>query len=135
MAENNVAAQESFYRRGLVLGFTMAEVVILIVFALLLTLAAIVVYKDGIIAEWIHKAGETQKAVEELQNKDVDDQARIAALEEELRTVFRSPDQKNRFDDLFRELRLAKQEAAKIDQLRERATANLVTLSFIWNRM
>ena len=43
----NVGTQEKFYRRGLVLGLTIAEIMILIIFVLLLALASIFSGRDA----------------------------------------------------------------------------------------
>lgn len=48
----NVQQHDRFYRRGLVLGITMAEVMVLILFALLLALAAALAKKDVLIREY-----------------------------------------------------------------------------------
>ncbi len=42
----DISAQDRSYRRGLVLGFTLAEIMVLIIFALLLALSWQLVAKD-----------------------------------------------------------------------------------------
>lgn len=48
----NIENQDRFYRRGLVLGLTMAEIMVLTLFALLLALAAAMAKKDAIIKDY-----------------------------------------------------------------------------------
>jgi|SRR5579864_5572961 len=95
------ATEERSYRRGLVLGLTMAEIMILILFALLLI--------------WMIGLQERERLLEKAnvavkQAKDA--VARTEQLKEELARFTESPDRANAFDDQFRELVIAKQQIA-----------------------
>jgi hypothetical protein len=86
------------YRRGLVLGFTLAETVLLLIFALLLVLSFLLAQKEA----QIEKANADMAEI----IRDPNLARNVSVLLEELRT---SPNGINRFDDLFRELRAIKE--------------------------
>lgn len=86
----DISSQDRSYRRGLVLGFTLAEIVILIIFALLLALSWLLTTKDKEIEELDQRLGERETAVTSLTQWVEKLQDRVA----------RSDD----FDDLFQEL-------------------------------
>ncbi len=92
--ESPVASDERSYRRGLVLGFTMAEIFILVLFALLL----------------IWMIGVAKQRAVERQARELKD--RIAVLEAEGAHILGSKDAANRFDDLFRELQIVRENLA-----------------------
>jgi hypothetical protein len=94
---NQFGAEERSYRRGLILGLTMAEIMILILFALLLI--------------WMAGLREREKTQIQLVSAAEDNRR----LKEELQRIAGSPDAANRFDDLFRELQLAKVEAKELE--------------------
>lgn len=96
------ALDERSYRRGLILGLTMAEVVTLVLFALLL------IWMTG-----LRGSAERQTEIEKLR-------ARIAGLETQREAVLGSAERANAFDDLFRELTAVK---AKVTELESRAKA------------
>jgi hypothetical protein len=97
----DIKTQTRFYRRGIVLGLSMAEIVILVIFALLLALASIVRHKDE------HIASLTRT----LATKE----GQLAAVNDTLQALLPQGGVNN-FDDLFRELHLVRQEAAEARQ-------------------
>lgn len=96
-----LAQQERSYRRGLVLGLTMAEIVVLIIFALLLALAAVLAIREDRIRELERLAAETAPARQML-----------AALREQF-------PQAQSFDDLFIELKVAIEQAKLLEPTKE----------------
>jgi hypothetical protein len=99
---NNIDSGERSYRSGLILGLTMAEIMVLILFALLL------VWMVG-----------TRKSIErELDLKTAGE--RIRQLQEERRILIGSDNGANAFDDTFRELTVAR---AQIAELQKRVEA------------
>src|SRR5215475_5286705 len=101
--EADIKTQMRFYRRGMILGLSMAELVTLIIFVLLLALAAMLRHKDKQIADLTHtvQSQETQ----------------VAILVEKISVLLPNAGSSNQFDDMFRELRLVQQEA---DQAKQR---------------
>jgi len=93
---NATKSDERSYRRGLILGLTMAEVFVLLLFALLL------VWAIG-----TRKQQQDSRRVQELNN-------RVRELQEEVAYLAPSPRPRNNFDDLFRELKLSQEEAASL---------------------
>src|SRR5712671_417054 len=99
----NILFQQESYKRGVVLGLTMAEIVLLILFTLLLVLAALLTDKERERAKLLLERSELE--------------ARLALIEKgfaELRNQHISDP-----EALFRELVLAKEKAAQADQLRQ----------------
>lgn len=117
----DIRTQTRFYQRGMVLGLTMAEIVTLMIFALLLALAALLKHKD--------------QTITALQQMVTTQDTEIAALHEQI-TAGPSPvSQENRFSEMFRELSLARQEATEARQqvaaLQEQAqTLNQIVTQF-----
>jgi hypothetical protein len=108
------APDERSYRRGLILGLTMAEVMILVLFALLL------VWMAGL-RDRKNETGELKAKLERLTNENADLQFKAAELLEVNKALASQPDAPHNIDDLFRELTLAKEETARIqEQLRSR---------------
>jgi hypothetical protein len=101
---NETKSDERSYRRGLILGLTMAEVVMLLFFALLLTWAI-----------GIRKQQEDATRIDALNN-------RVAELQDEVKQLAGSRQAANQFDDLFRELKASEQQAAGL-----RKTAEILT--------
>ena len=107
--------QNTAYRRGLVLGLTMAEIAILIIFVLLLAFAALLVRQQD-------KQKEAERVAEERQ-------AIIAQLETQLEAQFSTiqeilPDGGKNIEELQRELVLlrdAKQQLARLQSTAEEA--------------
>lgn len=74
MAAPTILQEERSYRRGLVLGFTLAEIVVLVIFLLLLALTTLLARKEQELVELAEKleraetrAAETAHALEELE--------------------------------------------------------------------
>ena len=103
----DISAQDRFYRRGLVLGFTLAEVMVLIIFAMLLALSWHLAAKD--------------KEIDKLSQSLKEKKAAVVKLTERTRTLEKRVARGDDFDDLFRELELAKEQRAA----QERANAGL----------
>ena len=101
------------YRRGAVLGFTIAELIILIIFSLLLLLANSIREKDVELAQ-------KEKEIQEIraENRAVED------IRERLVEVVRLGSRKKVYDDYFRELILARDQApslhSEISELQEK---------------
>ncbi len=98
----DISAQDRSYRRGLVLGFTLAEIMVLIIFALLLALSWHLVEKDK----------ENDRLSQILKEQEV----AVATLTERNRNLKRRFAPGDDFDDLFRELELAKKQQTVLRQ-------------------
>ena len=109
----DISAQDRFYRRGLVLGFTLAEIMVLIIFALLLAISWHLVAKD--------------KEIDKLSQSLIEKEAAVTKLTERTRTLKERVARGDDFDDLFRELEQAKEQQAAQEQanaaLREKLEA------------
>jgi outer membrane protein OmpA-like peptidoglycan-associated protein len=99
----NILFQQESYKRGVVLGLTMAEIVLLILFTLLLVLASLLTDKEREQAKLLQERAELtarlaliEKGVAELRNHNISDP-----------------------EALFRELVLAREKAAEADQFRQ----------------
>ncbi len=95
----SVIREDRFYRRGLILGLTMAEIMILIVFLLLLLLSIFLQRKENEISKLEDQFVEKEETFQELQEKY-----------DQLRERFGD----NNFDDLFSELILARKGSDKL---------------------
>jgi len=102
----DISTQDRYYRRGMVLGFTLAEIMVLIIFALLLAVSWHLAAKDKEIDKL--KAAQEQE-IAALREKVETLEIEAEALEEQ---VARGDD----FDDLFRELEQAKEQRAAQEQ-------------------
>ncbi len=100
----NILGQKKAYRQGLVLGLTMAEIVILIIFILLLT-----------ISYQIKKQKDEVNAI--INNLNVLTE-RNTLLEKEL-VKFEQIINRGKIDDLFHELELAKENHIKIEKMNQ----------------
>jgi len=102
--------QDAAYRRGLVLGLTMAEIIVLVIFSLLLILSAITALKD--------------KEIKELKRESMARSEENNQLKEKVNLLLGS-DQSlaNKFDDLFKELEIAKRDAVEAAELKEEVIA------------
>lgn len=100
-----LAQQERSYRRGLVLGLTMAEIVVLIIFALLLALAAVLAVREERIRVLERLAAESERA-----------RLAMAMLQEQF-------PQAQSFDDLFIELKVAVEQAKSLGQSKQELAA------------
>jgi hypothetical protein len=103
---DSISRQQSSYSKGLVLGFTMAEIMVLVIFSLLLVLSFILLDKDK-------KIKKLTKIVEAKA-------AEVHSLEQRLSLILDSYSKsRNEFEDLFRELALAKERKNDINVLRK----------------
>ena len=91
--ETDITAQNRSYRRGLVLGLTMAEIAILVIFSLLLAIGALLSSKDQEIEQLTSEAEEAHSEAKEL-GTQIRELATAADISE------------NNFDDLFVDLTL-----------------------------
>lgn len=96
--QHSNSRQDRSYRRGLVLGFTMAEIMILILFAILMALGATIVSKE-----------ERIKALAQVSGENA---ASSALLIQEIRRAF--PDAQT-IDEQFKEIRMAIQNSKELD--------------------
>ena len=101
--ENGIRSDERSYRRGLVLGLTMAEVFILLLFALLL------IWMIG-----IQKERKSDQRIKELMQQVEEGTRRVNELKEMVNFLAAGRVSGNQFDDLFRELRLRQEEAVAL---------------------
>lgn len=99
--QNSNSKQDRSYRRGLVLGFTMAEIMVLILFAILMALGATIVSKDERINALVQVSGENASGA--------------ALLIQEIRRTF--PDAQT-IDEQFKEIRMAIQHSKELDNLK-----------------
>jgi len=108
--------QEKSYRRGVVLGLTMAEVVILVLFALLLAFAVRMENQERSIAS-------LQDQITQAEQKATTAEQRKAEALAELETVRRHFPEGNDFDESFKKLVLADRENVnlrkEVDRLKE----------------
>lgn len=119
----SVIEQDSFYRRGLVLGLTMAEIAVLIIFILLLAFGAHLVSREERIRALTVEV-QTKDAVVEAKNAEIaalrDEAAKLTDELTRLKAMLGAPDN---FDDLFRELTLEKEKAARVPDLERQVAA------------
>lgn len=99
----NLLEQEKSYRRGVVLGLTMAEVVILVLFALLLALAIRMEKQEHQIASLEEQIIDTEQRREAAEKEKSEALAELAPLREHFSN-------QNNFEEEFKRLVLAKQE-------------------------
>ncbi len=109
MKPGDLLHQERGYRRGLVLGLTMAEIVVLIIFCLLLALGLMVQKQN--------------QAIIDLRNAYESAEAERVKLVERLKQAEKLIGGQQKFDDLFHELELAKQRAAQVTKLQDQIVA------------
>jgi Tfp pilus assembly protein PilO len=102
----SASREDLSYRRGLVLGLTMAEIIILIIFVLLLALSLVL----------SHKNDEMERLAKELALKETE----FATLKEASTVLEQLAGGKDSFENTFRELVLKRR---KLDQLEEKAAA------------
>ncbi|MBF5094109.1 hypothetical protein F1643_06030 [Azospirillum sp. INR13] len=103
----NLLEQEKSYRRGVVLGLTMAEVVILVLFALLLALAVKMEKQEHQIASLEDRITETEQRAEAAEKEKSEALEELAPLRKYLSNL-------NSFDEEFKSLVLAKQENIRL---------------------
>jgi hypothetical protein len=105
--DGGIRRNDRAYRRGLILGLTMAEVVVLIIFALLLALATLIAVKEKRITQ----------LTQELNAKN----ETIVQLKQRVKYLTRDAGN-NDYDDLFRDLEVAQKRAARADLLEQKFT-------------
>jgi hypothetical protein len=113
-------AGNRLYRRGVILGWTMAEVFLLIVFAMLFAFAALMVRNEDAekrAAKTAEDRGRLQKLLEQSQKQ------RSALVEKNLALEKNIP-ARDKFDDLFHELVLARNRIAELEAERRALTAS-----------
>lgn len=71
MGQDSILYGQGEYRKGLVLGLTMAEIVLLIIFSLLLALSILLLTKEEKIVELDEKLAELSKIAQLLEEKDL----------------------------------------------------------------
>lgn len=98
----SISEQQEGYRRGLVLGLTMAEIAVLVIFVLLLVLGALLALKD--------------RENEELQERNQILRASLGEVERIVET------NGGHFEDVIRELARAKEMRRSLDQLQQELT-------------
>jgi len=108
----NSETRNRVYRRGMILGWTLAEVFVLIVFALLFAIAAMML-REKRDAE---APANLRKATRDLQKAT----QKIAGLQEEIAYLREHLFLPNAFDDLYHELVLAQQQNAQLAAERDR---------------
>lgn len=119
----DILQQKRSYRRGLVLGLTMAESVILIIFALLLTLAVFLMRKDMVIKqmrEQITQITQTNKYTEKYL-KCLNDVKQVQVLQQKIIKLQALTDADN-FDDMFKELELMRQQAQRTVEMKQQVS-------------
>jgi hypothetical protein len=119
----HIKSQDSAYRRGLVLGLTMTEIMLLILFALLLALAAALANRQEIIKaknkeiallapvkqqlEELFRTSPAGVTVEDILRRIERQQSQIAAQERELERLRPMEASKTVLDDIIREIKRA----------------------------
>ncbi|QLZ68965.1 hypothetical protein FOLKNPGA_01745 [Legionella sp. PC1000] len=96
-----VLDQNRAYRKGLILGFTMAEISILIIFCLLLATSFLIQRKDQQIAKYVEE------------NKQLTEVKKI------LKNLNRNSMNQKKFDDFFQELKRLDEKTQNIEQLQQ----------------
>lgn len=104
-----IAGQGRFYRRGLVLGLTLAEIILLMLFILLLTLG------------WV--IDQENRAKEKLRSQRNDAESRLAVTQQELQKLKHAfdPAKVEQFDEMFRELTRLQEQVKEVPALQEKA--------------
>jgi cell division septum initiation protein DivIVA len=111
---SGVIEQGSSYRRGLVLGLTMAEQVLLVIFILLLVLGTVLKLKERELAS-------NESARRDLETRLANQEVSYALLEDRFRQALATANVENP-DDLFLELRRGSELEAEVDRLKARLT-------------
>jgi hypothetical protein len=116
----NGEAGNRLYRRGLILGWTMAEVFLLIVFAMLFAFAALML-RNQQAEKQVAKTTEDRRRLQKLLEES--EKERRALVEKNVALEKNIP-ARDKFDDLFHELVLAKNRIAQLEAERQELTAN-----------
>ncbi len=116
----NAEAGNRLYRRGVILGWTMAEVFLLIVFAMLFAFAALMLRNEQREKQAANNAVDRRR----LQILLVQSEKQRSALVEKNMALEKNIPARDKFDDLFHELVLAKNRIAELEAERKALTAN-----------
>lgn len=100
---------DSVYRRGVVLGLTMAEIMLLLLFVLMLALSLLVERKTD---EIVQKEQQLTQKKEEL----ADRRKEIAELSRKMDELVRTRPTEQAYSDVFRELVLIKEQKQRVEQ-------------------
>ncbi|KPF82726.1 hypothetical protein IP70_19900 [alpha proteobacterium AAP38] len=117
MAYGSIDRQQVEYRRGLILGFTLAEIITLIIFCLLLALAA--------------RSLKERQVVQALRDEARAQVAELAVMKEKLHAFVGA---KAPLDDLFKEIALLRQKSAEAEALKAQL-AEVKPKAEQWDRM
>lgn len=98
----DISRQDRSYRRGLVLGFTIAEIFVLLIFALLLALSLLLKHKLDELKEMKEAAKKADVALAEKSRE-------MSILDEKNRTLERQIENPKEFEEVFRELVLLRE--------------------------
>ena len=109
-----VLDQNRAYRKGLILGFTMAEISILIIFCLLLATSFLIQEKNKIIQE-------KNKIISKLSHENNE----LNQVKIKLDAFKKSSTSQMEFDDLFQELTRSKAQAEKVKKLQDELSKRL----------
>ena len=110
----SVAREDAFYRRGTVLGLTLAEIMLLLLFVLLLALSFLV--QNG------------EREVAAVRQELTEQQNQVRALTAQLAAAGVQKQQQKAFNDVFIELQLAKGELERKDKLVADLSGKLETM-------
>lgn len=126
----DILRQKRAYRRGLILGLTMAESVILIIFALLLALAAYLIRKDQAIQDMTQQLDQLRQQIADASEDQLQcatAQAEARSLREKMAVIQKLAPASNDFDEMFKELVLMQRQAQRVAEL-EHQLAGLTEL-------
>ena len=112
--DGEIVQQRSSYRQGLVLGLTMAEIMLLLVFCLLIAMASFLKTEQNKLAD-VKQQLEQQQAQNELDHDAVTALHQNAALVEKLQNLSGSTDPKE-IDQYWRELVDSRTAMAELDK-------------------
>jgi len=101
--DESLSKQRKQYRKGLVLGLTMAEIVILIIFCLILLLSFI--FREGL--------GKKDAEIKDIKEANI-------ILEKQLEYALPTPGERQRFFDLYNDMEAYKAKGENSDRLREK---------------
>lgn len=127
---SDILRQKRAYRRGLILGLTMAESVILIIFALLLALATYLIRKDQAIQDMTQQLDQLRQQIADASEDRLQcatAQAEARSLQKKMTAIQNLVPTSNDFDEMFKELVLVQRQAQRVTEL-EQQLAGLTEL-------